>query len=154
VDTPRSFAPTTLAVFEQADLVFIVSTVDLPSLRNIQRGIPLLKRVLARGEDQLRLVLNRYDPSDSISQSDVERSLGLKVFYKVSNDYDAVMSSVNSGKPIVLNGGSKYTRDLNGLAAALTGITAGSRGQRAGLGRLTASMRAAFGRGGKRQGGA
>jgi len=31
IDTPRSFSPTTLAVFEQADLVFMVSTADIPS---------------------------------------------------------------------------------------------------------------------------
>lgn len=122
VDTPRSFAPQTLAVFEQAELVFIVSTADLPSLRNIQRGIPLLKRVLTKGEDQVRLIINRYDPSDAISVADVEKSLGLKVYWKVSNDYEAVMGSVNAGKPIVLNGGSPYTRDLKGLAAEVTGV--------------------------------
>ena len=122
IDTPRSFAPTTLAVFEQADLVFIVSTADVPSLRNIQRGIPLLKRALTKGEDQVRLILNRYDPNDSISVADVEKSLGLKVFWKLSNDYEAVMGSVNSGRPIVLNGGSPYTRDLRALAAEITGV--------------------------------
>jgi Flp pilus assembly CpaE family ATPase len=52
----------------------------------------------------------------------VERSLGIKVFWKIRNDYEAVMGSVNSGKPIVLNGGSPYTRDVKALAAALTGV--------------------------------
>ncbi len=122
VDTPRSFAPSTLAIFEQADLVFIVGTADLPSLRNIQRGIPMLKRALTKGEDQVRLIINRYDPNDAISVADVEKSLGLKVFWKISNDYEAVMGSVNAGKPIVLNGGSPYTRDLKGLAAQVTGV--------------------------------
>ena len=121
-----------LAVFEQADLVFIVSTADVPSLRNIQRGIPLLKKVLAKGEDQIRLVLNRYDPKDTISVEDVERSIGLKVFWKVSNDYEAVMGSINAGKPIVLNGGSPYTRDLKALAVNVTGgrVEVLSRGAR------------------------
>jgi pilus assembly protein CpaE len=122
VDTPRSFASQTLAVFEQADLVFIVSVADLPSLRNIQRGMPLLKRALTKGEEQVRLILNRYDPKDPISVEDVERSIGLKVFCKISNDYEAVMGSVNAGRPIVLNGGSPYTRDLAGLAAQVTGV--------------------------------
>jgi pilus assembly protein CpaE len=122
VDTPRSFAPSTIAIFEQADLVFIVSTADIPSLRAIQRGIPLLKRVLTKGEEQVRLILNRYDPKDAISVHDVERSLGLKVFWKISNDYEAVMGSLNAGRPIVLNGGSPYTRDLNGLACSVTGV--------------------------------
>jgi pilus assembly protein CpaE len=132
VDTARSFAPPMLAVFEQADLVFIVTTADVPSLRNIQRGIPLLKKVLAKGEDQIRLILNRYDPRDTISVEDVERSIGLKVFWKVSNDYEAVMGSINAGKPIVLNGGSPYTRDLKALAVNVTGgrVEVLSRGAR------------------------
>jgi Flp pilus assembly CpaE family ATPase len=91
------------------------------SLRHIQRGIPLLKKVLAKGEEQVRLILNRYDANDTISVEDVERSVGLRVFWKLSNDYEAVMTSVNAGKPIVLNGGSPYTRDLNGLALKVTG---------------------------------
>jgi len=153
VDTPRSFAPPILAVFEAADQVYIVSTVDLPSLRNIQRGYPLLKRVLTGAGDQVRLVLNRYDPSDSISPADVERSLGLKVFWKVSNDYEAVMGSVNSGKPIVLNGGkSNYTNDVKGLAAAVTGVS--SIKSRGALGRLSDSVRGALTRNGKKSEGA
>ena len=155
VDTPRSFAPPILAVFEQADQVYIVSTVDLPSLRNIQRGYPLLKRVLTGGPDQVRLVLNRYSASDSISPSDVERSLGLKVFWKVSNDYEAVMGSVNSGKPIVLNGGrSSYTNDVRGLAAAVTGVKSVGKGGRGPLGRLSASVRNVLTRNGKKSEGA
>jgi len=141
-------------VFEQADQVFIVSTVDLPSLRNIQRGYPLLKRVLTGSADEVRLVLNRYDPNDSISPSDVERSLGLKVFWKVSNDYEAVMGSVNSGKPIVLNGGkSSYTNDVRGLAAAVTGVSSSAK-SRGALGRLSDSVRGALTRNGKKSEGA
>ena len=141
VDIPRSFAPTTLAVFEQADLLFLVTVSELASLRNIQRGIPLFKRVLTKGEEQVRLILNRYDPKDTISVEDVERSLGLKVFWKLSNDYDAVTSSVTSGKPIVLNGGSPYSRDLAGLAAEVTGVRqeVGSRSSR-----LTRALTAPF----------
>lgn len=122
IDTPRSFAPLSLAVFEQADLVFIVSSADVPSLRNIQRGMPLFKRVLPKGEAQVRLILNRYDPKDAITIGDVEQSTGLKVFWKVSNDYEAVMGSLNASRPIVLNGGSPYTRDLQGLVAEVTGM--------------------------------
>jgi pilus assembly protein CpaE len=68
------------------------------------------------------LILNRYDPKDTISVQDVERSLGLKVFWKISNDYEAVMGSLNAGRPIVLNGGSPYTRDLSALARNVAGV--------------------------------
>jgi pilus assembly protein CpaE len=135
IDSPRTFAPTTLAVFEQADLLFVVSIADLQSLRNTQRGIPLFKKVLTKGEEQVRLILNRYDPKDTISIEDVERSLGLKVFWKISNDYEAVTGSVTAGKPIVLNGGSSYTRDLAGLASVVTGMSNKAR-QGSRLGRV------------------
>ena len=47
---------------------------------------------------------------------DIERSLGLKVFWKLSNDYEAVLGSLNTGKPIVMNGNSSYSKDLKSLA--------------------------------------
>ncbi len=154
VDTPRSFGAQTLAVFEQAELVFIVTTADLPSLRNIQRGIPLFKKVLTKGEEQLRLILNRYDPQDAVSVHDVEKSLGLKVFWKISNDYEAVMGSVNAGKPIVLNGGSPYTADLTGLAGMVTGIQEPRVSRGARLARaLTVPFRGVAGRIAGRKGG-
>jgi pilus assembly protein CpaE len=153
VDTPRSFSPPTMAIFEQADLVFIVTVADLPSLRNIQRGLPLVKKALAKGEEQVRLILNRFDPKDTISAQDVERSLGLKVFSKISNDYESVMSSVNARRPIVLNGGSPYTRDLAGLAAQVTGVKSEtSRQSRLGKA-LTAPFRGIMAKAAKRRGG-
>src|SRR5690242_17756442 len=154
VDTPRSFGPSTLVVFEQADLLFLVSVADLQSLRNIQRGIPVFKRVLTKGVEQVRLILNRYDPSDTISTQDVERSLGIKVFWKVSNDYEALMTSVTAGKPIVLNGGSPYTRDLAGLAAQVTGTKLDRRLHQSKLGRvLTAPFHGVMSKIGKGRGG-
>ena len=135
VDTSKSFSQSTLATFEQSDQVFLVTTADLPSLRNIQRGLPLMRRVL-RGEDQLRLVINRFDPKDQISVKDIERSLGLKVFWKLSNDYEAVLGSLNTGKPIVMNGTSSYSKDLKSLGVAL----AGAEGQTERRGRIMGAL--------------
>ena len=91
VDTSKSFSPATLAAFEQADLVFLVTNVDLASLRNIQRGLPLLKRMLGRGERQVRLVVNRYHADErDLAQGRRAQTLGLKVFWTLSNDYEAV----------------------------------------------------------------
>jgi pilus assembly protein CpaE len=126
VDTPKSFSPTTLAAFDQSDLVFLIVALDLPSLRNVQRGLPLLKRVLPRGLDQTRLIVNRFQPDEEIGLKEVEQTLGLKVFWTLSNDYEAVMRSINAGKPIVLNGNSKYTKDVKALGAQLAGLGVGA----------------------------
>ena len=134
IDTPKSFSPATLAAFDQSDLVFLVTNVDLPSLRNIQRGLPMLKRVLPAGENQIRLVVNRYTASNDIALDDVERALGLKVFATIANDYEAVMQSMNAGKSIVLNGKSAYTRDLKALGGRVAGLkdVAGKNGRSSG----------------------
>ncbi|HEU5041595.1 MAG TPA: AAA family ATPase [Gemmatimonadales bacterium] len=123
VDTPGSFSPSTLAAFDQSDQVFVVTNLDLPSLRNIQRGLPMLKRVLPKGEEQIRMVVNRYSSDSQISLADVERTIGIKVFATISNDYEALIQSINSGKPIVLNGTSKYSRDVKALGGRIAGLT-------------------------------
>jgi pilus assembly protein CpaE len=123
VDTSKSFSPETLAAFEQADAVFLVTTVDLPSLRNIQRALPLLKRVMPRGTEQVHLIVNRFDAASEISLKDVERSLGLPIYATLANDYDSVIRSINSGKPVVLNGArSPYSRDVRALAARIANV--------------------------------
>ena len=141
VDTSKSFSPATLAAIDQSDLVFLVANLDLPSLRNIQRGLPMLRRVLARGEDQLRLVINRFQSEGDISLEDVSRTLGLKVFWTLSNDYEAVVDSINTGKPIVLNGTSAYTKDIKALGAQIAGLRPGDAPKRGVVGRLLGRLR-------------
>jgi pilus assembly protein CpaE len=141
VDMPRSFSASTIAVLESADLLFILATVDLPSLRNVQRVLPLLTRVLPQGEDQVRLVVNRYNPDDAISLNDVRHTLGFDVFATLANEYEAVMESVNTTKPIVLGGPSQYALDIRTVAARLTGMPLPEQGKRGVLGKLTGALR-------------
>lgn len=123
IDTAKSFAPETLTAFEQCDDVFLLATVDLPSLRNIQRALPLLKRVMPKGAEQLHLIINRYDPTSEISLKDVERSVGMRVFATLANDYEVVIRSINTGKPVVMSAPkSGYARDIQALAAKVAGL--------------------------------
>lgn len=140
VDSSKSFTAPTLATFEQSDAVFLVTNVDLPSLRNITRCLPLLERMgSVKGDDWLRILVNRYQPSDPISLKEIEKTLGIPVYWTLSNDFEAVMGSINQGKPIVLSDKSAYAKDLKGFVNALTGISAGSedgRGLFEGLGKV------------------
>jgi len=122
VDTSKSFSPATLAAIEQADLAFVVTNVDLASLRNLQRGMPLLKRMMGRESEHMKLVVNRYHSGLDISIADVEQTLGMPVYRTLSNDYDGVSNSITTGKPIVLNGHSKYSQDMKALGAQVTGL--------------------------------
>ncbi len=142
VDTSKSFSPDTLATFEQSDLVFLVSNADLPSLRNIQRGLPMMKRMLVKGQDQVRLVVNRYNPRDAISLDDIQKALGIPVYWTMSNDYEALVRSINAGKPIVLDGSSRCGRDLKAFATAVAGLD-GARTNGKGFARFLSRFRRA-----------
>ena len=130
VDTSKSFTPPTLATFEQADRIFLVTTVDLPSLRNIKRCLPLIERIVGPKDDAVRLVVNRHQPDNVITLSDVERTLGLKVYWTIANDYDAVVRSINTGIPIILNGTSRYAQDLKALGGEIAGLGGGTEPER------------------------
>jgi pilus assembly protein CpaE len=153
VDTSKSFSPETLAAFEQADDVFLLTTVDLPSLRNIQRALPLLRRVMPRGSEQVHLVVNRYDAASEISLKDVERSLGIPIYATLANDYDSVIRSINTGKPVVLNGArSPYARDIRTLAAKIAHVEADGAPEASGglFGRLMRGSKKPAAEGGKK----
>ena len=142
VDTPKSFSAMTFAAIDQSDQVFVVANLDLPSLRNIQRGLPMLRRALPKGEEQIRLVVNRYKDDLDISLHDVEKTLGLKVYKTLANDFEAVIDSINRGKPVVLNGKSPYAQDIKVMAAQITGLRSEDDDQKKGvMGRVMGRFR-------------
>ncbi|MCL7977362.1 MAG: AAA family ATPase [marine benthic group bacterium] len=146
VDTSKSFTPPTLATFEQADNVFLVTNVDLPSLRNITRCLPLLERMgQVKGDDWLQIVVNRYQPSDPITLKEIEKTLGIPVYWTLSNDYESVMNSINSGKPVVLSDKSAFARDMRAFVMDVTG-SAPKRDSRSSLIQNLKPLKKFFGR--------
>jgi len=123
IDVSKSFTPVTMAAFEQADRIFLTTTVDLPSLRNVQRALPMLQRVTRGDKERIRLLLNRFEKGGEVTTKEVERSIGLPVYSTLSNDFEAVMRSLNTGKPVVLNGNSPYSQDLDKLGTLITGVS-------------------------------
>jgi pilus assembly protein CpaE len=143
VDTSKSFGPATLGAFEQADKVFLVATVDLPSLRNIQRALPLVRRVTPAGDDATHLVINRFDAAGEVTVADIEKSLQMPVYATLANDYESVIASINMSKPVILNGiKSPYAKSIKHLVDRIVGKGSASSDTRTGLmGRITGMFR-------------
>ena len=97
IDTLHQFDERTLTALEVSDIVLLVTMLNLPSLKSTQKCLELFGRIGFRDE-RVRLVLNRYLPSDEIPQEKVEGILKCPVFFAVPNDYPTVISSVNRGK--------------------------------------------------------
>ena len=132
VDTSKSFDYITMAALEEADEVLLVANADLPTLRNIKRSLPVLERLTGRSSDRVRLVLNRYQEDDLIPLRDVQSTLGMEVYATLANDYESVIRSINSGKPVALDRKSKFNSDLGTLGEKIAGAGAAAKDSRKG----------------------
>lgn len=151
IDTHKTLSPGALAAAEDSDLILLITTPDLPALRNTKRWLSQLETRAGAGArvqpDRVRILVNRYSPDNLITLEDISRTLELPVSWRLSSDYAAISLATNQGEPVVLNGNSRYARELRALVAELTGLDAGTSGQRGRLlAGLTAQLQSAWSR--------
>lgn len=121
VDSPKTFTPATMGAFEEADRVYLVTTADIPSLRNLTRSLQLVRSFgRNKPDDWIRLLVNRFDPNQVVTTAEIEKTLDMEVFWTLRNDYKAVMNSINTGRPAVSDPKSAFAKDIRALAAKLT----------------------------------
>jgi pilus assembly protein CpaE len=99
VDTPVSFNDNTLTLIEQSDYIFLVATLDVPSIKSAQIALQTLE-LLKFPKDNIKLLLNRADSKVALSPSDVERHLKHRIAVKIPSNL-AVPRSVNEGEPLL-----------------------------------------------------
>ncbi len=109
VDTTTSFDSKTLTALDLADQIMLVSMINLPCIRSTQRLLTLFER-LGYDEQKIKLIINRYVPGEEITIDDVEDTLEHDIFWKIPNNYFAVMTAINRGVPVgsLENGGEIY----------------------------------------------
>ncbi|MDI6769844.1 MAG: response regulator [Anaerolineales bacterium] len=119
VDTCTFFNDITLSVLDVSDVIVLVATQDIPSIKNsrlfldlmITMGIPL---------DRIAFVMNRYDKRIAITPERVAENLKQEVVAVIPLDERIVISSVNRGVPFVLdNKAQPSARGVFALAEAL-----------------------------------
>jgi len=122
VDAPKTFTPATMGAFEEADRVYLVTTADIPSLRNLTRSIQLIRSFGRKKTDGewIRLLVNRFEPNQVVTTAEIEKTLGIPVYWTFRNDYRAVMNSINTGRPAVSDAKSAFAKDIRALAGNLT----------------------------------
>ncbi len=100
VDMPRQINELTLAALGQADLIFVVCQMQVPSIRNATRYMDALLQA-GIPDDRLQVVVNRGDSTGGrISEKDIEESINKPVFASIPNDYHVMARSIDLGTPI------------------------------------------------------
>ena len=96
VDTDSTFDSKTVTALDNSDLIFLITIVNLPALRNCQRILDLFDK-LGYDKEKTQILINRYMENDEIKVEDVENVLGKSVYWKIPNNYFTMMSAINKG---------------------------------------------------------
>lgn len=118
VDAGPGLGASSEAMFEAADSIYVVTQVDIPSLRNAQRFIAHRK---SAGQQGLEVVLNRFEPRKIEYDEDrITKAIGIAPRWRVPNDYAGVRRAQNTGSPTSL-ANSPVARAISEMARAACG---------------------------------
>jgi len=100
VDTPGAFNELVATALEAADIILLVTSMDIASIKDTALALEML-RAASVSEDKVKLVINHSTSSNSLRAEDVERVLEYPVYWRIPHDV-AVSNSNQLGQPIVL----------------------------------------------------
>ena len=94
----------------------LVSVANLPALRNTQRCLELFEK-LGYDKEKVKIIINRYMENDEIKETDIEKVLSKKIYWKIPNNYFAIMTAINKGIPVSeINDSTNIARSYKDLA--------------------------------------
>ena len=96
LDLSRTWNETTVRALDLADLVLLVTLMDVPTLHHTRKHLDLLER-LGHGGARIRLIANRHSSLDAVTDKDVEEFLERKPDFRIPNDFPTTLAAVNRG---------------------------------------------------------
>ncbi|MGQ0430960.1 MAG: AAA family ATPase [Microthrixaceae bacterium] len=112
VDTPPALAETVLVAFDMSDMLYVLATLDLPSVRNMSVFLSTLDR-LKVPTDRVRLILNKAETDVGIDIEQVTK-LFPQGFESVLPYAKEVSRSINLGMPVMA---ASPTSEISSLMA-------------------------------------
>ena len=121
IDSPRTLNELTIAALDAADDKILLLTLDIPAIRSAKRALDIFTR-LGYDRGQIKVVINRYAKTPEFDLKQVGKVLETEVYATISNDYQAAISSINVGEPLVLSKNqSRVIQDFAHLSGKLSG---------------------------------
>ncbi len=124
VDMAPGLSDENLEMIRHCDQLQVITVAEVSALRNVVRHCDYLTRKEIPRE-RFRVILNRHQKRSLISDSEIEKTIGQKIFWKVPNQYAHVVKAINGGDPIALLSSSEVTKNLRDLASTLGAKAAG-----------------------------
>jgi pilus assembly protein CpaE len=119
VDLGRSLSRSALAALEELDEACIVTTLEVPALHQTKQIIQTLLDG-GYGKNRIKLILNRAPKRLDITPSELEKMLGVPIFFMVPNDYPELYETYAEGRMLART--SELGKSIARLAAKLGGL--------------------------------
>ena len=139
-DTAATLDAVGLSVLDLAHRVVLVTTPELPALKNAGRFLQLAGR-LGYPREKINLVVNRAGSRDAVSLAEIEKSLGIRSLASIPSAGGVFVKAANRGEDVIASRARGVSEGIYALARQLA-AKAGEAGVRqAGRGRLFGLLR-------------
>lgn len=148
IDTLPYLHDVTLGVLDTADLILVITTLEMPALKNVKVFLEVGK-VLGYPAEKIKLVINRADSTGGIRLEDVEATIGTRASSTMVSDGRLATLATNRGVPFMISHReSQLAYDVSALAQEIAGgdniAMAPVTVDRKGLAGLIGSLRTRF----------
>ena len=119
LDLRHDFDPGTIAALEASDTILYLTSLTVSALRSGTAGLAAFRH-LGLNLQRVKIVVMRDGTGEDVTLKHAQEALGLPVYWRTPSDYPTVVSSINSGQPVVTAAPrSKIAKNLRELAAGL-----------------------------------
>jgi pilus assembly protein CpaE len=119
VDLGRSISRMAMVALEEIEEVCLVTTLEVPALHQSKQIIQTLLDS-GYGKNRIKLILNRAPKRLDITPTELEKMLGVPIFFMIPNDYPELYETYAEGR--MLNRNSELGREIARLAQKLAGL--------------------------------
>jgi len=118
VDLPPALNEENLTVIRDCDQLYLVTVAEVSAVRNVVRQLEYFSgKNILRGK--IRIILNRHDKRNVISDAQIEKVLEQEIFWRVPNQYPQVVKTIHEGDPVAQLSSSEVTRNLEQWAESI-----------------------------------
>ena len=122
IDTSANFHETVLAALDMSDKVLMMSTLDLPTIKNIKSGFDVMESLHYKKE-KINVVLNKASELYGIKYRDFEDTIKHQIWSYIPEDSQTVITSANKGFPFVMTRTeTKVAKAINSMAENLVKV--------------------------------
>jgi len=118
VDVGSRLDMTGTALFKHASVIYLVTQVGIPELRNSNR---LISQFFTTGGPKLEIVINRWAPRAlGVAEEHITKALTRPAHWKIPDDYATVRRMQNTATPLALED-SPISRTIRQMARSVSG---------------------------------